>query len=98
MYLDVFIVTGTDISTVLSALHMAAYDKRNSAEMCADCGDLSCQTCQYRLQAARAYDHLTARILETADAQAPHRDQPEPGSSRLSPGQADPAAGIEAGQ
>ena len=98
VYLDVFIVTGTDISTVLSALHMAAYDKRNSAEMCADCGDLSCQTCQYRLQAARAYDHLTARILETADAQAPHRDQPEPGSSRLSPGQADPAAGIEAGQ
>jgi hypothetical protein len=66
--------------------------------MCADCGDLSCPACQYRLQAARGYDQLTARILQPAEAQVAHRDQPEPGSSSLSPGQTDPAAGIEAGQ
>jgi hypothetical protein len=95
---DAFVLTGTDISTVLSALHMAAYDKRNSAEMCADCEDLSCLACQYRLQAARAYDQLTARILKPAGAPAALRDHPEPGSSSPSPGQTDHAAGIEAGQ
>jgi hypothetical protein len=95
---EAFILTGTDISTVLSALHMAAYDKRSSAEMCADCGDLSCPTCQYRLQAARAYDQLTARILQPAEAQPALRDHPEPGSSSLFQGQTDCAAGIEAGQ
>ena len=41
-----FVLTGTDISTVLTALHMAADDKRDRAETCADCPDLSCPACQ----------------------------------------------------
>jgi hypothetical protein len=92
------ILTGTDISTVLSALYIPAEDNCDRAETCADCADQSCPTCQSRLQAARAYDHLTARLLKATEAQAAHRDQPEPGSSSLSPGHTDPAAGIEAGQ
>jgi len=91
-------IAGTDISTVLTALHIAAEDNCDRAETCADCPDQSCPACQSRRQAARAYDHLTARILQATAAPAAHRDQPGPGSSSRSPRQADPAAGIEAGQ
>ena len=73
-------------------------DKRDRAERCADCADQSCPTCQSRLQDARGYDHLAARIFQAAEAQAARRGQPEPGSRSLSPGQEDRAAGIEAGQ
>ena len=41
---------------------------------------------------------LAARIFHTAEARAARRGQPEPGSRSLSPGQADRAAGLEAGQ
>jgi hypothetical protein len=92
------ILTGTDISTVLSALYIAAEDNCDRAEMCADCPDQSCPTCQSRLQAAQAYDHLTAQMLQTAQARAALHGQPEPASRSYSPGQPDPAPGIEAGQ
>jgi len=95
---DAVILADGDISTVLAALDVAADDKRDRTEMCADCADQSCPTCQSRLQDARAYDHLAARIFQTAEARAARRGQPEPGSRSLSPGQADRAAGIEAGQ
>ena len=76
---------------------MAADDKRDRAEMCADCADLSCPACQHRLQAARAYDQMAARILQPAEASpltaiTPARPAPAP------PRPARPAAGIEAGQ
>jgi hypothetical protein len=93
---DAVILAGGDVGTVLAALDAAADDRRDRAGICADCADQSCLTCQSRLGAARAYDHLAARILQIAEAQAAHRDQPELPS--LSPGQADRAAGIEAGQ
>jgi hypothetical protein len=95
---DAVILADGDASTVLAALDVAADYKRDRAEMCADCADQSCPTCQAHLQDARAYDHLAAQILQTAQARPARRDQPEPGSASFSPGQADPAAGIEAGQ
>jgi len=88
-----------DISTVLAALDDAAEYKRDRAETCADCPDQSCLTCQARLQGAQEYDHLAAQVLQEAQAAwAAHRRQPEPGSSRLSPGQPGHAADREAGQ
>jgi hypothetical protein len=95
---DAVILDGTDISTVVSALYIAAEENCDRAETCADCADRSCTACQSRLQAARVYDQLTARILHPAQVQPDHRDHPEPGSSSLSPHQTDHAAGIEAGQ
>ena len=88
---DAVILTGTDISTVLAALDLAAEYKRDLAEVCADCTDKSCPSCQYRLKDAQRYDRLASRIYdgpEPAD-----RAQPEPEH----PG-ADPAADKEAGQ
>ena len=88
---DAVVLTGADISTVLAALDLAAEYKRDLAEVCADCTDKSCPSCQYRLKDAQRYDHLASRIYdgpEPAD-----RAQPEPGR----PG-ADHAADKEAGQ
>ncbi len=88
-----------DIGMVLAALDDAAEHKRDRAGTCADCADQSCLTCQARLQVAREYDQLAAQVLRQAQAaRAAHRDQPEPGSSRLSAGQPGPAADREAGQ
>jgi hypothetical protein len=79
------LLTGTDVSTVLSALYVAAGDNCDRAETCADCGDQSCPMCQSRLQAARAYDDLTTQILRTTEARATPRDQPEPSHHRQPP-------------
>ncbi len=88
-----------DISTVLAALDEAAEYKRDRAETCADCADQSCLTCQARLQVAQEYDHLAAQVLQEAQAaRDAHRDQPEPGSPGLSPGQPGRATDREAGQ
>ena len=95
---DAVILTGTDVSTVRTALDLAADFKRVRATLCTSCADRSCPTCQSRLQDAQTYDHLAAQILQTAEAQSAHRNQPEPGRRSLSPGQPDPAAGIEAAQ
>ena len=95
---DAVILTGADVSTVLAALDVAADDKRDRAEMCTDCADQSCPTCQSRLRDAQAYDHLAAQIFQTAEARAARRGQPEPGSPSLSRDQVDPAAGLEVGQ
>ncbi len=92
-------LTDRDISTALAALDDAAEHKRDRAGACADCADQSCTACQARLQVAREYDHLAAQVLQEAEAaRAAHHGQPEPGSSRLSPGQPGPAADREAGQ
>ena len=86
---------GLDIKTVLAALDDAADYKRDRAEICADCPDQSCPTCQSRLRDAQDYDQLAARILQAAEAaRAAHSGQPEP--SRRPP--ARPAADKEAGQ
>jgi hypothetical protein len=95
---DAVILAGGDVSTVLAALDVAGDHNRDRAEMCADCADQSCPTCQSRLRDARACDHLNARIHQAAEARAASRGQPEPAHRSLSPGQADRSAGLEAGQ
>ena len=95
---DAVILAGRDVRTVLAALDVAADHKRDRAELCADCADQSCPTCQSRLKDAQACDHLTARILQAAEARAARCGQPEPGSRSRSLRQADPEAGLEAGQ
>ena len=48
--------------TILSALDEASDSNRGRAAGCADCVDQSCGTCQFRLDAARAYDSLATRL------------------------------------
>ena len=55
---DAVIVSADQVKTLLAALDDAAEYKRDRAETCADCADQSCTTCQWRLQAAEAYDQL----------------------------------------
>jgi hypothetical protein len=90
------IIPAGELKTVLAALDIAADCKRDRAEMCTDCPDQSCPTCQIRLRDARAYDQTAARILQAAEtARAGHYGQTErPGPPR----QASLAADKEAGQ
>jgi hypothetical protein len=95
---DAVTLTSADVSSVLAALDLAADYKRDRAEMCADCADQSCATCQSRLQDAQAYDRIAAQMYRSQAAQLAAPSQPEPGSPGIPPGQADPAADKEAGQ
>ena len=70
------IVSAGDAKTLLAALDEAAEYKRDRAETCADCADQSCTTCQWRLQAADAYDQLAAQLLQAAEASAARRHAP----------------------
>ena len=68
-----------EVKTIVAALDEAALYKRDRAAICTDCADQSCGTCQWRLQAASAYDQLTARLLDTprppATSQPPGPEQ-----------------------
>ena len=81
------------VKNVLAALDIAADHQRERADLCADCADQSCPTCEWRLQDAQAYDHLSAQLDQAAEASAaPTRRHPEPAA------QPQPAADREAGQ
>jgi hypothetical protein len=95
---DGVVLADGDVSTVVIALDIAADYLRDRAELCADCADQSCPTCESRLRDAQAYDRVAAQIDQAAEARAAQRDQPEPGTRTLAPHQADPAPGLEAGQ
>jgi hypothetical protein len=85
-----------ELKTVLAALDIAADYKRDRAEMCTDCPDQSCPTCQTRLHDAQAYDQMADRMLQAAEAaQAAHHGQTEPAGP---PRQSRLAADKEAGQ
>jgi hypothetical protein len=90
------IVSAGQIKTLLAALDDAADYKRDRAATCADCTDQPCTTCQWRLQAADAYDHLAAQLVQAAEASAARQHVPgHPASARREPY---PAAEPEAGQ
>jgi hypothetical protein len=96
---DAVILNDTDVSTLFGALEIAADYTRDRAEMCTDCPDQSCLTCQSRLRDAQAYDHMAAQLLQTAEASRTARShQPEPDDPSDSPFQPHPAADKEAGQ
>ena len=79
-----------EVKTLLSALDIAADYKRDRAELCADCADQSCPTCEWRLREAQAYDRLYAQLLQQADGLG--RRKP-PRASRPAPAAADREAG-----
>ena len=86
----------TEVTTLLAALDDAAEYKRDRAETCADCADRSCTTCQWRLQAAEAYDQLAGQMIHAAEASTARQHAPGPAAPpSASP---HPAAGKEAGQ
>jgi len=92
---DAVVVSADEVKTLLAALDDAAEYKRDRAETCADCAGRSCTTCQWRLQAAEAYDQLAGQMIHAAEASAPQR---APGHA--APPSAGPhaAADKEAGQ
>ena len=86
---DAVLIPAGEVKTLLVALDIAADYKRDRAELCADCTDQSCPTCESRLRDAQAYDHLSAQLIQAAEASAAATARhPEPG----------PAADREAGQ
>jgi len=78
-----------EVKNLLIALDTAADYNRDRAELCADCADQSCPTCESRLREAQAYDRLYVQLDQQADAPAT-ASRPEPA--------AQPAADREAGQ
>jgi ferredoxin len=70
------IVSADQGKTLLAALDDAAEYKRDRAETCANCPDQSCTTCQWRLQAADAYDQMAAQMIHAAEASADQQRAP----------------------
>ena len=93
---DAVIVSAAEARTLLAALDDAAEYKRDRAASCADCADQSCTTCQWRLQAADAYDQLASQMIPAAEAAAAR--QRAPGHSAPPSPAPHAAAGKEAGQ
>jgi hypothetical protein len=90
------IVPAGEVKTLLAALGEAAEYKRDRAASCADCADQSCTTCQWRLQAADAYDQMAGQMSQAAETSAArHRAPGHTASGRDEP---DAAADKEAGQ
>jgi hypothetical protein len=78
-----------EVKNLLIALDIAADYNRDRAELCADCADQSCPTCELRLGEAQAYDRLYVQLDQQADVSAT--------ASHAEPA-AQPAADREAGQ
>ena len=90
---DAVLIPSGEVKNLLVALDIAADDKRDRAEMCADCADQSCLSCELRLQDAQAYDDLAAQLIQSTEASAAATTHHlEPAS------QPQPVADREAGQ
>ena len=86
---DAVLIPPGEVKNLLVALDIAADYQRDRAELCAECADQSCPTCESRLRDAQAYDHLSAQLIQAAEAStAATARHSEPG----------PAADREAGQ
>ena len=73
---DAVIIPVGQVKTLLAALDDAAEYKRDRAATCADCTGQPCTTCQWRLQAADAYDHLAAQMIQATEAAATRQYAP----------------------
>ena len=76
-------IAGAGMHTILAALDEASDYKRDRAESCADCADQTCGTCQYRLEAARAYESLAARLMRAMESSAADKRSPQPADGAL---------------
>jgi hypothetical protein len=65
---DTVAVPVGEVKNLLIALDIAADYNRDRAEVCADCADQSCPTCESRLREAQAYYRLYAQLTQQADA------------------------------
>ena len=74
---DAVIIPAAEVKTLPAALDDAAEYKRDRAETCADCADQSCNTCQWRLQAANAYDQMAGQMSRAAEASAARQRAPD---------------------
>ena len=93
---DAVLVSADQVTTLLAALDDAAGYNRDRAETCADCAGRSCTTCQWRLQAAEAYDQIAGQMIRPAEASTARQHATgHPAPPSASP---HPAAGKEAGQ
>jgi hypothetical protein len=93
-------IAGAGMHTILAALDEASDYKRGRAECCADCADQSCGTCQYRLDAARTYEGLAARLMRAMETSLADKPSPQPtdGGASRNRAQLKVAADREAGQ
>ena len=73
---DAVIVSAAEVTTLLAALDNAAEYKRDRAGTCAGCAGQSCTTCQWRLQAAEAYDQIAGQMIQAAEASAARQRAP----------------------
>jgi hypothetical protein len=71
-------IAGAGMHTILAALDEASGYKRDLAECCSDCADQSCGTCQHRLDAARGYESLAARLMRAMERDAAGKPSPQP--------------------
>ena len=90
---DAITLTHADAITIFAAADIAAHDKRYRVQMCPECPDQSCPTCQVNIRDAEAFDQMADRMLQAAQA-APVATASKPVPDRWS----QPAADREAGQ
>jgi hypothetical protein len=92
-------IAGAGMHTILAALGDASDYKRDRAEVCADCADQSCSTCQHRLDAARSYESLSVRLMRAIESAVAKKPPPQLANG-VPPNrfQATAAADREAGQ
>jgi len=76
-------IAGVGMHTILAALDEASDYKRDRAESCADCADQTCGTCQYRLDSARTYESLAARLMRAMENSAAQKPPPQPADGAL---------------
>ncbi len=92
-------IAGAEMHTILAALDEASDCKRDRAECCTDCAGQTCGTCQHRLDAARCYQSLAARLMGAMQSSVAQKPSPQPADEtpqdRVQP---DAAPDREAGQ
>jgi hypothetical protein len=90
-------IAGAGMHTILAALDEASDYKRDRAECCAECADQSCGNCEHRLEVARTYESLAARLMRAMEGAVVEKPPPQPaeGAPR---NRAQPVADREAGQ
>ena len=62
------LITVSEVTIVLAALDIAADYQRDRAGLYADCTGQTCPACESRLRDAQAYDHLSAQLIQAAQA------------------------------
>jgi len=73
---DAVIVSADQVTTCWPRSMTPPNTKRDRTKTCADCTGQSCPTCQWRLQAAEAYDQIAGQMIQAAEASAARQRAP----------------------